>query len=51
MDVRLYFNSDLGNNKWDTITDNRLLATLQNLPNLEEFHLDQDFPGRFDAIS
>lgn len=39
--LRLFFKASLRNNPYDLAADMSLLAKLQHLPHLEEFHLDQ----------
>lgn len=46
--LRLYVETTDSNNTWDARADEELLAKLRHLPSLEEFHLDQGFPGRSD---
>lgn len=48
--LRLFFKANFWNNPYDSPADKNLLAKLQHLPNLEEFHLDQFFHHRSDPI-
>ena len=48
--LRLFFKASFWNNPYDSPADMNLLAKLQHLPNLEEFHLDQFFHRRSDPI-
>lgn len=48
--LRLYVETTYGNTIWDIRADDILLTMLQHLPNLEEFHLDQNFPNRADSV-
>lgn len=47
--LRLYTEMKYGNNAWDAMADEKLLAKLRHLPSLEEFHLDQECSGRSDV--
>lgn len=49
--LRLYFEKIYRNHAWDIRADKVLLTKLKNLPNLEEFYLDQNFPDRSDPES